>query len=209
MARAWQEALVSLAGELGQSPDVGWRDLADRAGVVTLNEKGVDLESAGAAAQQALEAALAALLAMREKEGGALRADLESRLSTVDAEVTRASERVPEVVQAYRDRLAARVSELMNGAEGDPQRLAQEVALFAERTDVAEELTRLRSHLAQARARLASEEPAGRKLEFLAQEMHREVNTTGSKSQDSALAASVIALKAELERFREQVANVE
>ena len=91
----------------------------------------------------------------------------------------------------------------------DPSRLAQEVALFADRTDVAEELTRLASHLAQARGLIRSEAPAGRKLEFLVQELNREINTIGSKSQHAAIAAAVVELKAELERIREQVQNVE
>ena len=95
------------------------------------------------------------------------------------------------------------------GAVRDPARLAQEVALFADKLDVSEEITRLRSHVAQTRALVASDEPAGRKMEFLVQEMHREANTIGSKSQSAGIAAVVVALKAEIERMREQVQNVE
>ena len=108
-----------------------------------------------------------------------------------------------------RERLSARIAELTRGVPLDPARLAQEVALFADRTDVAEELTRLASHLAQARGLIRSETPAGRKLEFLVQELNREINTIGSKSQHAAIAAAVVELKAELERIREQVQNVE
>ena len=101
------------------------------------------------------------------------------------------------------------MAELSRGLAPDPVRLATEVALFADRTDVTEELTRLASHVAQMRALLASGEPAGRKMDFLVQEMHREANTVGSKSQSAEAAAAVVSLKAEIERMREQVQNVE
>jgi len=101
------------------------------------------------------------------------------------------------------------VAELSRGLAADPQRLAQEVAFFADRTDVAEELTRLASHLSQLRALLSGEAPAGRKFEFLLQEVHREVNTIGSKSQHAGISGEVVEMKAELERIREQIQNIE
>ena len=106
-------------------------------------------------------------------------------------------------------RLVLRVQDLSRGVPLDAGRLAQEVALLADRVDVAEELTRLRSHLEQARAMVSGEGPAGRKLEFLVQEVNREINTIGSKSQHAAIASTIVDLKAELERIREQVQNVE
>ncbi|MGZ3447298.1 MAG: endoribonuclease YicC domain-containing protein, partial [Myxococcaceae bacterium] len=109
----------------------------------------------------------------------------------------------------YRARLHERVAELLKGAPVDEARLVQEVALFAERTDVAEEATRLQAHLAAFRGFLASADPAGRRMDFLVQEMHREVNTTGSKSQSTEVSTRIVELKAELERIREQVQNVE
>jgi uncharacterized protein (TIGR00255 family) len=115
----------------------------------------------------------------------------------------------PKAVEDHRIRLRDRLAELAKDVSVDPARLAQEVALYAERTDVAEEMTRLSSHLEQFRKLIASPEPAGRKMDFLVQEMHREVNTTGSKSQQSDIAQLVVTLKAELERVREQVQNVE
>ncbi len=115
----------------------------------------------------------------------------------------------PLAVEHHRARLAERVRELTQGLPLDPARLAQEVALLADRSDVAEEITRLRSHVAQARQLLGGREPAGRKLDFLVQEMHREVNTIGSKSQHAELSGLVVSLKAEVERMREQVQNVE
>ncbi len=118
-------------------------------------------------------------------------------------------ELAPQAVEQYRTRLSERIAELARGVALDPARLAQEVALFADRSDVAEEITRLRSHVAQVRTLLGIPEPAGRKLDFLVQEMHREANTIGSKSQSAEIAAHVVALKAEIERMREQVQNVE
>jgi uncharacterized protein (TIGR00255 family) len=146
---------------------------------------------------------------MRALEGEALARDLEGRLATVEALAARVSELSPRTVEAHRARLEERVAELSRGMKLDPGRLEQEVALFADRVDVAEETTRLASHVAQARALLASSEPAGRKLDFLVQEMHREVNTIGSKSQSAEISTTVVALKAEVERMREQVQNVE
>ncbi|HXZ24656.1 MAG TPA: DUF1732 domain-containing protein, partial [Nitrospiria bacterium] len=114
----------------------------------------------------------------------------------------------PAVIEAYHRRLAARAAELAGGAIG-PERLAQEVALFAERCDVSEELVRLVSHIEQFRGHLKSKEPVGRTLDFLLQEMNREVNTLGSKANDAAISSEVVALKGELEKIREQVQNVE
>jgi uncharacterized protein (TIGR00255 family) len=146
---------------------------------------------------------------MRTREGEALSRDLRTRLAAIEAGAADIRDLAPRSVEAYRDRLAARVAELSRGTSADPARLAQEVAFLADRVDVAEELTRLESHLSQMRALLDSGAPAGRKLEFLVQEVNREVNTVGSKSQSAAIAARVVDLKAELERIREQVANVE
>ncbi len=131
------------------------------------------------------------------------------RLEAVERSVLEVERLAPSSIDEYRARLAERIAELSKGLTIDPQRLAQEVAFFAERCDVAEELTRLKSHFVQFRALCAAPEPAGRKLDFLVQEMHREVNTTGSKSANAAIAAHVVQLKAELERVREQVQNVE
>jgi uncharacterized protein (TIGR00255 family) len=164
---------------------------------------------AEAALERALTDALEALVAMREREGRALEADLTSRLSRVATLADEVAALAPRTVEAYRARLQERVAELLKGAPVDEARLVQEVALFAERTDVAEEATRLQAHLAAFRSFLAASEPAGRRMDFLVQEMHREVNTTGSKSQSTEVSTRIVELKAELERIREQVQNVE
>ncbi|WP_068616761.1 YicC/YloC family endoribonuclease [Paenibacillus tuaregi] len=155
-----------------------------------------------------LEEALAGLVKMREKEGRHLSKDLEERLSKLEelhAELTRLA---PTVVGDYRNRLRQRLSELLDGTM-DEQRFGMEVAIFADRSNVDEELTRLGSHFEQCRELLRAHEPVGRKLDFLIQEMNREVNTIGSKANHLALVNRVVEMKAELEKIREQAANME
>jgi len=209
LAAEYARAFEEVRARLGLSGQVSLSEVLAADGVVTLEERAVDLESARTAGSAALAAALDALLAMREREGAALSRDLESRLAVVEAIAARLAELSPRSVEDYRARLHERVAELSRGLAPDPARLATEVALFADRTDVTEELTRLSSHVAQMRGLLASGEPAGRKMDFLVQEMHREANTVGSKSQSAEAAAAVVTLKAEIERMREQVQNVE
>jgi uncharacterized protein (TIGR00255 family) len=157
----------------------------------------------------ALAQALEKLGQMRELEGRAIEADLGGRLRAIQELAAEVEALGPKVLSEYRQRLAERVAELARGVSVDPQRLAQEVAFLAERSDIAEEIARLFSHLEQFRRLSQSAEPVGRKMEFLVQEMNREVNTAGSKSQHSEISTRVVAMKAELERIREQVQNVE
>ena len=145
---------------------------------------------------------------MRRTEGRALARDLQRRLQRIEQAVRRVTHRLPTVLSRYQQRLQARVSELA-GVPIQQERLAQEVALYAERCDVTEELVRLSSHLRQFRSHVKSVVPVGRTMEFLIQEMNREINTLGSKANDSVISTEVIALKAELEKIREQVQNVE
>lgn len=203
--RAWRE----LGKELGLGESVSIRDIATSLNVIRLEEPQLPLEDANKAVEAALVTAIEQLHRMREKEGVALKADLSNRLGLVATWVKEVQALAPKAIEAYRARLSERIAELSQGLAVDPQRLAQEVAFFAERTDVAEEMTRLDSHLVQFEELLRSKEPSGRKMDFLVQEMHREVNTTGSKSQHADISARVMQLKAELERVREQVQNVE
>jgi uncharacterized protein (TIGR00255 family) len=209
LAEAYARLYAELQARLGLTEPLRLADIAGAEGVIRLDEREIDLEAARAAAEKALGSALEALLAMREREGEALGADLEARLATVLSLVGQVEVLAPQAVEHHRARLAERVRELTQGMPLDPGRLAQEVALLADRTDVAEEITRLRSHVGQARQLLGGKEPAGRKLDFLVQEMHREVNTIGSKSQHAELSGLVVSLKVEVERMREQVQNVE
>ncbi len=209
LAEAYARAYAELRARLGLEEPLRLADIAAAEGVIRLDERETDLEAARTAAEKALGSALEALLAMREREGQALAADLEARLATVLSLVGQVEVLAPQAVEHHRARLAERVRELTQGMPLDPGRLAQEVALLADRTDVAEEITRLRSHVGQARQLLVGKEPSGRKLDFLVQEMHREVNTIGSKSQHAELSGLVVSLKVEVERMREQVQNVE
>ena len=209
LAREYRRAFAEVASALAVPDDTTVKDIVGQQNVVRLEEPHANLDEAQKATEAALSEALEGLKAMRAIEGAALDADLNTRLSLVAGWAREVAVLAPKSVELWRARLAARVDELSNGLNIDPQRLAQEVALFAERTDVAEELTRLDSHLAQFTTLLAAAEPTGRKMDFLVQEMHREVNTTGSKSQHADISSRVMQMKTELERIREQVQNVE
>ncbi len=158
---------------------------------------------------QAVGQALDGLDGMRLREGEALQVDLKARRTDLAALVAQVRERAPQVVEEYQQKLQQRLEKLLGGTELDPQRLAQEVALLADRCDITEELVRLESHFIQFDETLLLKEPVGRKLDFLMQEINREVNTIGSKANDSAITSLVVQMKAELEKMREQVQNIE
>lgn len=161
------------------------------------------------ALQSALMQALERMTAMRRKEGGHLVADLLKRVKLLEAAVKAIRARVPAVLRHRRDHLKGRLEELGIPLPANDPSLARELALMAERSDITEELTRLESHFAQCREALAGTEPAGRTLDYLAQEMFREFNTLGNKAGDAAVSRRVVQSKAELDRIREQVANLE
>jgi uncharacterized protein (TIGR00255 family) len=209
LAREYARAYRQVAEALGMMAEVSWTQVANQPGVMRLEERGMDVEAATQAVQEALAQAIGALEQMRQVEGEAIRADLEARLGLIERWSHEVAQLAPRSVEEYRQRLAERVAELARGISVDEQRLAQEVAVFAERTDIAEEMTRLASHLEQFRQLMAGSEPSGRRMDFLVQEMHREVNTTGSKSQHAEISSRVVSMKAEVERIREQVQNVE
>lgn len=158
-----------------------------------------------------VESAVGALMAMRAEEGKRLARYLAERLALIEDAVDRLERRAPERLVEHHERLRTAVQELAGGVAVDPQRLAQEVAILADRMDVGEELARFRSHLAAFREALASsgDEPVGKRLGFLLQELLREANTTGSKSSDVAMLGDVMSIKEEIERIREQVENIE
>jgi uncharacterized protein (TIGR00255 family) len=146
---------------------------------------------------------------MRAREGDALAAELRHRLNLLEQAGHRVAGRAPERLIRERDRLRGAVAELLDGRAVDEARLAQELAFHADRLDITEELVRFRAHLAAGRAALASDKPAGKQLGFLAQELGREVNTMGAKANDAEIAHEIIAMKGELEKFREQLENLE
>jgi uncharacterized protein (TIGR00255 family) len=159
--------------------------------------------------EKTLQEALSMLVNMRQEEGIALYSDMEMRLKAISEIMETIRLRAPEVVLEYKKRLADRLKELTAGYALDDARLAQEVAIMADRCDITEELVRLQSHIGQFRALLQSDEAEGRKIDFLLQEMNREINTIGSKSNDAEIARQVIEAKSELGKLREQAQNIE
>ena len=153
--------------------------------------------------------ALDSLQKMRKEEGINLQKDLEQRIDAIESHTAEIESWHPEVVKEYQNKLKERIKSLNEGMESDETRIAQETALLADRCDITEEITRLRSHLNQFRNFFNANEPIGRKLEFITQEINREVNTTGSKSSDIKISNRVIEIKSELEKIREQVLNIE
>lgn len=210
LARATVGAVRAAAQKLDLPDDLKASDLLSLPGLVTFAHGERDLEALWPTVRQALEAALAKLRAMRKKEGAALGRDLRARLAALRKETAAIAARAPGVAETYRANLLKRIGDALPGTDlaGD-ERLLKEVALFADKADVAEELVRLDSHLAQADGLLKAGGVVGRALDFLVQEMGREINTVGSKANDGEIARRVVACKAELERFREQVQNVE
>jgi uncharacterized protein (TIGR00255 family) len=207
-ARGYHAAFLELAHELRLSPEISLALIVAQKNV--LQEPGRE-EQPDLLPQvlQAVTAALDGLDAMRLREGEALVQDLRERRQGLAELVAQVTARAPQVVEEYQVKLQQRLVKLLNDTELDPQRLAQEVALLADRCDVTEELVRLQSHFVQFDETLALAEPVGRKLDFLMQELNREVNTIGSKANDATVTALVVQMKAELERMREQVQNIE
>lgn len=208
LARAYMAAFDQLITATGVKDDRSLSRIAALPDVLTVAEREDDQAAVTALLSEALDGALDALTAMRRQEGDSLGRDLSGRLDRLAAIAGQIQARAPQVILDYRDRLNARVEELL-AAPPDPQRMAQEVALFADRAAIDEELVRLASHFGQFRACLAATEPVGRKLDFLVQELNREVNTIGSKASDLAIGALVVDAKTEIEKIREQVQNIE
>jgi uncharacterized protein (TIGR00255 family) len=173
---------------------------------------GSDLDEPGGFPEElltVLSRALAALSSMRSAEGARIEEFLRTRIATIEVAVGRLEQRAPQRVVEHRDRLKAAVQELSEGVALDPQRVAQEIAVLADRLDVSEELDRFRAHIAAFRDALDGGNPVGKRLGFLAQELLREANTTGSKANDAAMMHDVVEIKEELEKIREQVDNLE
>ncbi len=209
LAKAFTSALndlkqaLSLPGTPDLSMLVGLPDL------IKIEEPKEDLEAIWPALTGGVGQALGRLVAMREGEGGRIARDLEQRIERVGHRAGDVERRAPLVVKEYAARLARRIAELLGSVPVDEGRVATEVAMFADRCDITEEITRFRSHLAQMRQTLGADGAVGRTLEFIAQELGREANTMGSKANDLEIARAVIAIKGELESLREQIQNVE
>jgi uncharacterized protein (TIGR00255 family) len=210
LARAYVRELNRLAKDLKLTGPVTLDMLARAPGVFETDEEMADAEDFWPAVEKALQAALTMLLKMREREGAHLSKDLAARIAIMRKTTAQVQKRAPEVQARYREQLIQRVKSAGVETPGpDDDRLLKEIVYFADRSDISEELTRLQSHFQQFNDCLNSSEPVGRTLDFLAQEMNREVNTVGSKANDSAISRAVVTLKTELEKFREQAQNVE
>lgn len=210
LAHAYLDAVKALQSELGLTGEVTLELLLSRSDLFDLEgEKSGEADADWPAVSTALEGAMSALAKMRREEGRALEAALLSHLDLVEATLATIVTRAPEVVQSYKSRLELRLQRLLEGKPVDPGRLEQEVAILAERSDITEETTRVTSHLRQFRDLIRQQGPHGRRMEFLLQEMLREVNTIGAKANDARTSHDVITLKSVLEQLREQVQNVE
>ncbi len=207
LAKEYTRELRRLAKELKIKGDVSLELLARAPGVMETEDIAQDASEFWPAIEKALKQTLQALVKMREREGTNLAKDLVNRVNNMKKAAARVEKLAPAVLQRYQEQLQARVQQ--SGTTIDPQRLAQEIVLFADRSDISEELSRLKSHFQQFNDCLKSTDPVGRTLDFLCQEMNREVNTLGAKGNDSAISREVVFLKTELEKFREQVQNVE
>ena len=209
LAESYARAFADVRARLGLKGEVTLANVIFADGVVRVDERAVDLAIVGTAMRSALAAALSQLEATRAREGREVERDLRARLDDIEKLVSRVARLGPTTLEQYRVRVAERVARLNGGVPIDPARMAQEFAVFADRTDVAEEIVRIESHASQVRAQLSGKEPVGRKLEFLVQEMHREANTMGSKSRSAEIAENVVALKVHIERMREEVQEIE
>lgn len=209
LARRYHHLLRELQQDLklGGTVDLGL--VAGFRDVLVVDEQAVaDTRLAGLVKRLAA-GAISDLDAMRRREGAALARDIAGRLRLLGGAMEEIGARAPHSVQAHFERMKVRVEKLIAGGDVDQARLQQELAIYADRCDISEELTRLRSHVAQFESGLKGREPVGRTLDFLLQEMGREVNTIGSKANDAEIAAQVVRLKGELEKVREQVQNIE
>ena len=210
LAKAYARELTKLARELKLTGGVTLDQLVRAPGVFQTDEEIAESENFWPAVEKALNKALATLVKMRECEGAHLAKDLAERVATMRRAVKTVQANAPQVAERYREALITRIKSAgLDTPVADDDRLIKEVVYFADRSDITEELTRLQSHFQQFDDSLKSKEPVGRTLDFLAQEMNREINTIGSKANDSLISREVVTLKTELEKFREQAMNVE
>ena len=209
IAKGYYAALSELREALDVTDTITLRDIARFSDVFSVERAEENAEEVTALVCEAAKEAVLAHGAMREKEGAELFRDLSGNTDALEKLVDEVEARTPKIVSEYRARLEARMREILENVAIDEGRLLNEVAIFADKVNVNEELIRLRSHIKQMRAFLEAEEPIGRKMDFLVQEMNREINTIGSKSNDLAVAKLVIDIKAVIEKLREQIQNVE
>ena len=209
LAKNYHALLLKLKQELNLADDVTLDLIAGLGGIFVPLDTGEDIAALWKQLEKALDEAMATLVEMKRREGAVLYRDLVSRIDLMKNCLDSIAQRAPQAVAGYQKRLAERVKEITGGMEIDAARLCQEVAIMAEKSDITEEIVRFSSHICQFNDMLGSDEAVGRKVDFLLQEMGREVNTIGSKSNDAEISRSVIEIKSELAKVREQVQNIE
>ncbi|MEA2068655.1 MAG: YicC/YloC family endoribonuclease [Verrucomicrobiota bacterium] len=209
LASQYVEGIRKTAAKLKLADDLGAETIARLPGVVAVEQDALDADHVSDVLGEALAKALRGLSRMRAAEGKALEKDLRERLGMLGEMAKSIRQLAPSVASSYRSKLFQRLEDTGLENLATDERIVKEIALYADRCDISEELTRLKSHLAQARKLLRSTEPAGRTLDFLCQELFREINTVGSKANEVEITRQVVAFKTELERIREQVQNIE
>lgn len=209
LVAAYGQALQEISSQLELSAPVTAAQIASYPDVLKLNEENADLEAAQPVLMQAMAQALESFVAMREAEGQNIQRDLLARIATLENFVGELEKLAPEIVAAYRQRLENLLREYLAKEDIEESRIIQEVALFTDKVNYTEETVRLRSHFDQFRQIITAGEPVGRKLDFLIQEMNREINTVASKANSAGAAQFVVDVKSEIEKIREQIQNVE
>lgn len=210
LAKMYAQELDKLATELKLAHGVTLEQIIRAPGVFQTDEELVGHEDLWPSVKRALQIALKALLQMRQREGAHLAKELVARINLMQKSVARVTAQAPKAAERYRRQLIKRIKAAgLPLLKTDDERLLKEVAFFADRSDISEELSRLQSHFQQFTTCVVGTEPVGRTLDFLAQEMNREINTLGAKANDALISREVVILKAELERFREQAMNIE
>lgn len=209
LVAAYGQALQEISSQLELSAPVTAAQIASYPDVLKLNEENADSEAAQPVLMQAMEQALESFVAMREAEGQNIQRDLLARIGTLENFVGELEKLAPEIVAAYRQRLENLLREYLAKEDIEESRIIQEVALFTDKVNYTEETVRLRSHFDQFRQIITAGEPVGRKLDFLIQEMNREINTVASKANSAGAAQFVVDVKSEIEKIREQIQNIE
>jgi uncharacterized protein (TIGR00255 family) len=209
LARSYHDAMRALQKELSAPGEITIGTILQAPGVMRTPEETINAQEVWPSVERALRAALAELIKMREREGKHLAKDLIHRLKAMRKKLKEIRALHPDVVKKYRAALLDRIQKAGLPVPSDDERIVKEITFFADRADISEELTRLESHLAQFAHHLRKNEPVGRTLEFITQEIFRELNTLGAKANDAVISQRVVACKAELEKIREQIQNLE
>lgn len=209
LVRSYLKIISQLSDEFSLDKNLSAEYISQLKDVILIKSEEIDIDESRSGLLEALSRALDSLDVMRIQEGGAIEKDFRKRLDLMGQYLDEIQERTPLVVEEYRKRLKDRLKSLEQNIAVDEMRLAQEVAIFADRSDITEEIVRARSHLKQFRSYMSMDDSIGRRLDFLIQEIHREFNTMGAKASDSSISARVVEVRAELEKLREQVQNVE